>query len=128
MIDGVDTGFFLCPQRRKNPIALTVWEEREIVTSVIVLYEIGKKLLQGHLKQRPSIMEDLSIAVSPVILTKDIARNAAHLRHKHGLSGLDALILSSLLDAKVRHIYTTDPHFELYKGKDAEIINLPTER
>jgi len=73
-------------------------------------------------------MEDLSVAVSPVILTEDIARTATHLGHKYGLPGLDALILSSLLDAKVKQIYTTDSHFELYKGKDAEIINLAIEQ
>ncbi len=123
MTAGVDTGFFFALEE-KNPIALKVWEEQDIITSVIVLYEIEKKLLQGRLKQWPTIMEDLTIAVSPVILTKDIAGNAARLGHKYGLPGLDALILASLLDAKVKHIYTTDSHFELYKGKDVEIINL----
>ncbi len=127
MIAGVDTGFFFALEEQ-NAIALKVWEEQEIITSVIVLYEIEKKLLQGHFKQWPTIMEDLSIAVSPVILTEDIARSAAHLSHKYGLPGLDALILSSLLDAKVKHIYTTDSHFELYTGKDVEIINLATEQ
>lgn len=123
MIVGVDTGFFFALEE-KNPTALKVWEEQEIITSVIVLYELEKKILQGHLKQWPTIMEDLTIAVSPVILTEDIAGNAARLAHKYGLPGLDALILASLLDAKVKHIYTTGSHFELYKGKDVEIINL----
>lgn len=127
MIVGVDTGFFFALEET-NPTALKVWEEQEIITSVIVLYEIEKKLLQGHLRQWPTIMEDLTLAVSPVVLTEDIARDAARLGHKYGLPGLDSLILASLLDAKVKHIYTTDSHFELYKGKGVEIINLAADR
>jgi predicted nucleic acid-binding protein len=127
MIAGVDTGFFFALEE-SNPTALKVWEEQEIITSVIVLYEMEKKLLQGHLRQWPTIMEDLTIAVSLVTLTEDIARNAARLGHKYGFPGLDALILASLLDAKVKHIYTTDSHFELYKGKDVEIINLASKK
>lgn len=127
MIVGVDTGFFFALEE-KNPTALKVWEEQEIITSVIVMYEIEKKLLQGHLRQWLTIMEDLSMAVSTVILTEDIARNAARIGYKYGLPGLDALILASLLDAKVKHIYTSDSHFQLYTGKDVSIINLAVPR
>lgn len=127
MIAGVDTGFFFALEEG-HPIALKVWKEQEIITSVIVLYEIEKKLLQGRLKQWPTIMEDITLAVSPVILTENIAKDAAHLSHKYGLPGLDALILASLLDTEVQYIYTTDSHFELYKGRDAHIINLAAEK
>jgi predicted nucleic acid-binding protein len=127
VIIGVDTGFFFALEE-KNPIALKVWEEQEIITSVIVIYEIEKKLLQGHLKEWPTIIEDFIIAVPPIILTEDIARKAAHLGHKYGLPGLDALILASFLDAKVKHVYTTDSHFELCKEKELEIINLSSKK
>ena len=39
MIVGVDTGFFFALEE-KNPAALKAWEEQEIITSVIVLYEL----------------------------------------------------------------------------------------
>ncbi|MDA8079395.1 MAG: PIN domain-containing protein [Nitrospiraceae bacterium] len=121
MIAGVDTGFFFALEE-KNPAALKAWEEQEIITSVIVLYELEKKLLQGHLKQWPAIMSDISRAVPAVVLTEDIAARAARISHKYGLPGLDSLILASLLDANVKQIYTTDSHFELYKEKSVEII------
>ena len=38
--------------------------------------------------------------------------------------GLDALILSSLIDAGCIEIYTTDSHFEAYKKRGVRIINL----
>ena len=44
MLTGLDTGFFFALQE-KQPLALSVWMERETITSVIVLYELQKKLL-----------------------------------------------------------------------------------
>ncbi|HWR73608.1 MAG TPA: PIN domain-containing protein [Nitrospirota bacterium] len=123
MTAGVDTGFFFALEEQ-HPLALKVWEEREIVTSVIVLYEIEKKLLGGRLSRWPTIMADLRLAVSAIPLGEDSARLAARLSHKFGLPGLDSLILATLLDAGVRRVYTTDAHFELYKAKGVEIINL----
>jgi predicted nucleic acid-binding protein len=123
MIAGVDTGFFFTLEER-HPEALKVWREQEIVTSVIVLYELQKKILQGQFRKWPSILDDIRLSVFTVALTDDISLKAGHVAHKYGLPGLDALILASLLDANVKHIYTTDAHFELYKEKGIEIINL----
>lgn len=123
MIAGVDTGFFFALEE-KDPVALKVWREQEIVTSVIVLYELQKKILQGHLKKWPTVLEDIKLSVFTVALNDDIALLAGHISHKHGIPGLDSLILASLTDAKVKQIYTTDAHFELYKEKGIEIINL----
>lgn len=47
MLTGVDTGFFFALEDG-HPLAIKVWKEQEIVTSTIVLYELQKKLLQGH--------------------------------------------------------------------------------
>jgi predicted nucleic acid-binding protein len=123
MIVGVDTGFFFALEE-KHPAALKVWREQEIVTSVIVLYELQKKLLQGHLRKWPSIIQDIQNSTFAVALTDDIALKAGHIAHKYRIPGLDALILSSLLEAKVGEIYTTDSHFELYKDKALQVINL----
>jgi len=123
MIAGVDTGFFFALEE-KHPAALQIWREQEIVTSVIVLYELQKKVLQGHLRKWPTILDDIRISVATVRLHEDIALLAGRISHKYGLPGLDALILASLLDAKVKQIYTTDAHFELYREKEVHIINL----
>lgn len=123
MIIGVDTGFFFALEE-EHPVALKAWKEHEVVTSVIVLYELQKKLLQGHLRKWPSIIQDIQNSTFAVSLTGDISLKAGHIAHKYGLPGLDALILSSLLEAKPEVIYTTDSHFELYKEKTIRIVNL----
>ena len=125
MIAGVDTGFFFALEEN-DPTALRVWREEDIVTSVIVLYELQKKLLQGHFRKWPAILADIRAALSAVTITEEISLNAGQLAHKYGLPGLDALILSSLLAADVKHIYTTDAHFELYDAKGITITNLST--
>ena len=123
MFAGVDTGFFFALEI-EHPIALSIWEEKEIVTSTIVLYEIQKKLLQGNFKEWPSIMEDIEVSIEVAPLTKKIASRAAHLSYGLGIPGLDALILGTLLEKNCEEIYTTDFHFELYKKKDLKIVNL----
>lgn len=123
MIAGVDTGFFFALEEG-HPAALEIWKECEIVTSVIVLYELQKKILQGHFREWPTILEDLKSSLLAVALNEDIALEAGRISHKYGLPGLDSLILASLLSAKVKQIFTTDAHFELYKEEVVEIINL----
>lgn len=123
MIAGVDTGFFFALEEG-HPAALKIWNECELVTSVIVLYELQKKILQGHFRKWPTILEDLKSSLLHVALNEDIALEAGRISYKYGLPGLDSLILASLLDTKVKRIFTTDAHFELYKEKGVEIINL----
>ena len=123
MLTGIDTGFFFALEEQ-DPVAIRVWKEREIITSPVVLYEIQKKLLQEKFKRWPTIIEDIEKAVVVTPLTVKTALKAGHLAHGTGIPGLDALILSSLLEAECKEIYTTDRHFELYKSKGVKIINL----
>ena len=123
MLTGVDTGFFFALEEQ-DTVAIRVWKEREIITSPVVLYEIQKKLLQEKFKRWPTIIEDIEKAVVVTPLTVKTALKAGHLAHGTGIPGLDALILSSLLEAECKEIYTTDRHFELYKSKGVKIINL----
>ena len=123
MLTGLDTGFFFTLQE-KNPVALRIWQEREAITSVIVLYELQKKLLKGELKRWPTIISDISEAVDVMPINKGTALNASHIGHGTGIPGLDALILSSLLVPGCTEIYTTDSHFELYQKKGLKIVNL----
>lgn len=124
MKTGIDTGFFFALEMR-DPVAMKVWDERtEIVTSVVVIYELQKKLLQGSFEQWVTMIEDIQKAVTIAPLTVEAALKAGHLAHDLKIPGLDALILSSLIDAGCIEIYTTDSHFEAYKKRGVRIINL----
>ena len=123
MLAGLDTGFFFALQEQ-HPVAYRVWQERETITSVIVLYELQRKLLKGEFKGWPTIISDISEAVEVVPVDTDTALQASHIGHGTGIPGLDALILSSLLVPDCTEIFTTDSHFELYKKKGLKIVNL----
>ena len=126
MLAGVDTGFFFAIEE-EHPLALKVWDEKEIITSAIVLYELQKHLLKGHFKNWGSIIKDVEKSTVAIPLTTDIALDAGHIAFETGMPGLDALILSSLLKADCKEIYTTDSHFELYQKKGIKIINISKE-
>lgn len=96
MLIGVDTGFFYSLQEL-HPIAVEVWSHKMIATSVIVLYEIQKKLLKGEFGDWPSMVSDIEKSVEVVSITSKIAKQASHIAHGTGIPGLDSLILSSLL-------------------------------
>ena len=123
MLTGVDTGFFFALEDG-HPLVVKVWKEREIATSTVVLYELKKKLLQGHFDKWPKIIEDIRISTALVSVSPETALRAGQLSHELKMPGLDALILSSLLESGCHEIYTTDAHFELYSGKKVKIINL----
>ena len=123
MLTGLDTGFFFALQD-PNPDAFRIWRERETITSVIVLYELQRKLLKGEFKGWPTIISDISEAVDVVPINKETALKASHIGHGTGMPGFDALILSSLLVPDCTEIYTTDSHFELCQKKGLKIVNL----
>jgi predicted nucleic acid-binding protein len=120
---GVDTGFFFALEEL-HPIAVDIWEKEEIITCSIVLFELQKKLLKGQFGNWTSIVDDIEKSMKIISITPEIAIKASHISHGTGIPGLDALILSALIEAKCSEIYTRDPHFELYKKKEIKIINL----
>ena len=120
---GLDTGFFFALQDR-HPVAVRVWREQKSATSVIVLYELNKLFLRGEFKEWPTIIDDIGMATEILMLRKESALKASHIAHGTGMPGLDALILSSLLDAECTEIYTTDSHFDLYRKDGITITNL----
>ena len=123
MRTGLDTGFFFALQEQ-HPAAVRVWQERETVTSVIVLCELQRQFLKGEFNEWPRIISDIIEAVDVVSVNMETALTASHIGHGTGMPGLDALILSSLLAADCSEIYTTDSHFEWYQKKDIKIVNL----
>lgn len=123
MLTGLDTGFFFALQEQ-NPVAIRIWQERETITSVIVLYELQRKLLKGEFKGWQTIISDISEAVDVMPVNRETALKASHIGDGTGMPGLDALILSSLLVPDCTEIYTTDSHMVLYKKKGIKIFNL----
>ncbi len=69
-------------------------------------------------------MEDIRKSVLVIPITMDIALRAGRIAYLTDMPGLDVLILSSLLEAGCKEIYTTDAHFELYHERGVRIINL----
>jgi predicted nucleic acid-binding protein len=120
---GVDTGFFFALEDQ-NPVAIKIWKEREIVSSVVVIYELQRKLLQGHFKNWTTVIEDITNSIEIIQLTLEIALQASHIAYGTGMPGLDALILSSFLEAECQEIYTTDMHFNAYQKKGVKIVIL----
>ena len=123
MKTGLDTGFFFALQDH-HPTAVRIWQEHEAITSVIVLYELYRRLLKGEFGEWPKIIDDVSKAVEVLPINYKTALKASNVGLGTGMPGLDALILATLLEAECNKIYTTDSHFELYQKKGIEIINL----
>ncbi|MEW6409434.1 MAG: PIN domain-containing protein [Nitrospirota bacterium] len=122
MLVGVDTGFFYLV-RDDHPSALKILEEETIITSSIVIYELQKKILQRDFKES-FLLDKIEQSIYIISININIAKKAAYISHNFGIHGLDALILSSLLQAGCKEIYTVDPHFEKFKEKDIKIILL----
>jgi predicted nucleic acid-binding protein len=123
MLIGIDTGFFYALEEG-DTTAAAIWEKNEIVTSVIVLYELNKAFLKGKLKGRASLMADIRRSVRVEPITEAIALEASLISHGTNMPGLDALILSSLIFAGCKVIYTKDHHLTSYRKKGLKIIAL----
>ncbi|MBW1738852.1 MAG: PIN domain-containing protein, partial [Deltaproteobacteria bacterium] len=80
MLTGLDTGFFFALQEQ-NPVTFRIWQERETITSVIVLYELQRKLLKGEFKEWPTIIADISEAMDVVPVNKETALKASLIGH-----------------------------------------------
>lgn len=88
MLIGVDTGFFF-ELEKEHPTAIDIWNTRTIATSVIVVYELQKRLLQRKFEGWKTVIEDIKKSVSVVPLTADIALKASHIAYTTGMPGLD---------------------------------------
>ncbi len=122
---GVDTGFFLALSR-KDRIALDLYEgPAELVTSVLVLYELQKKLRESGQPRWREAIADLERVASVIPLTSEIALKAGEIAHDNALPAGAALILASLLEAGCKSVYTTDNHLKRLALRGVEIIGLP---
>lgn len=122
---GVDTGFFLALSRG-DQAALALFEgPAELVTSVLVLYELQKKLRESGQPRWREALCDLGRVASVIPITADIALKAGEIAQENALPAGAALILGSLLDAGCKTIYTTDNHLKRLDLQGVEIIGLP---
>ncbi len=122
---GVDTGFFLALSQ-KDKTALALFESpAELVTSVLVLYELQKKLREGDRPRWREALADLERVACVIPLTSGVALKAGEIAHDNALPAGAALIIASLLDTGCRTIYTTDNHLKRLELRGVEIIGLP---
>jgi predicted nucleic acid-binding protein len=119
---GVDTGFFYL-LKDNHPVALKIWETEEVIASAISIYELQKHVLKGEFKSAP-LAEKIESGSTIISVNKNIAKKAAQISHTFGIHALDSLILSSLIEAGCKKIYSADPHFEEFKEKTVKIIRL----
>ena len=123
---GFDTGFF----RRLHDgddQARAAWADVRSgaangVVSCITLFELARLGLRGVIPH--TVVEALVGAIPTVCAVvwldaevgADRLDRAARRAHGVGLALADAIILTSLLDADVETVYTTDSDFERYDG------------
>jgi len=119
---GADTGFFFA-LRDGDPVALRIFEEEDVVVSVLTRFELKRLALR-----RGIAWDDLggwlARSVTVLELTEEAADEAAALSHGTGLPAVDALILASLVVAGCRTIYTRDEHFLRFSRQGIDIIRL----
>jgi len=119
---GADTGFFFS-LREGDPVTLRILEKEDIAVSVLTRFEL-KRLAHRRGIPWPDLGTLVSRSMTEIELTGEAADEAASISHATGMPAIDALILSSLLAAGCRSIYTQDEHMLRFSRKDVEIIRL----
>ncbi|MBC8044441.1 MAG: type II toxin-antitoxin system VapC family toxin [Rhizobacter sp.] len=130
---GFDTGFFI-RLTAAHPVATSVWQtvidgKAEAVASCLTLFELKRLALQSRIKaEREAELQRIIPHVCRVLWIdaerQGILFAGAKASHTFGIPAMDALILESLVAAKAREIYTSDPDMERYKNKSVKIIRL----
>jgi predicted nucleic acid-binding protein len=120
---GADTGFFFC-LKKKNKRALKIFEDCDIVISILTVLELRRQALKGAEPTWRQAQAFLEKAATIVDVDKAVAEEAANIAHSTAIPAVDSLILATLVLAGCKKIYTTDPHFKAYEKKGIKIINL----
>jgi predicted nucleic acid-binding protein len=89
MLTGIDTSYFYA-LAAGNPTAVEAWENRELLTSSLCLFELKTKLLKGDLKAWPTALEDIAKAVEVVTVTAVAALKAGSIAQGTGMPAFDA--------------------------------------
>ncbi|MBP1770595.1 MAG: hypothetical protein H6P96_1213 [Candidatus Aminicenantes bacterium] len=119
---GADTGFFFA-LREGDPVALGIFENEDIAVSVLTRFEL-KRLAHRRGIPWPDLGALLTRSMTELELTGAAADEAASISHGTGIPTIDALVLSSLLAAGCRTIYTRDEHMLRFERQGVEIIRL----
>jgi predicted nucleic acid-binding protein len=130
---GLDTGFFV-RLTAGHTVAAGIWQrivsEKSVgVVSCLTLFELQRLSFQNRLKpEREKELQRIIPAVCEVVWLGEGAEEILFQSAKHaqtfGIPAIDALILTSLLSANVKEIYTTDPDMERFKTKRVKINRL----
>ena len=128
---GLDTGFFVV-LLQGNKVSGNLWQklmegDEQSVVSCLSLFEIKKLSLKGAIdKKSADVLLEAIPSVCEIIWLNnvEIFMAGAKFSYSSGIPSVDSLILTSLLKANCRKIYTTDKHLQSYKKKGVKIINL----
>ena len=120
---GADTGFFFC-LKDKDKRALTIFQDCDIVVSILTVFELRRQALKGAEPTWREAQSFLEKATTIVDANKAVVEKAANIAHSAAIPAVDSLILATLELAGCKKIYTTDPHFKAYEKRGIKIINL----
>ena len=89
--------------------------------SVISMHEIHMYSVRYGVEDRFTKVKELMHKLLKIIpLNQDICLKATHIRRKHSLPEVDALILATAVHEKYPHFYTFDKDFEKLNNKKIE--------
>jgi len=89
--------------------------------SVISMHEIHMYSVRYGVEDRFIKVKELMHKLFKILpLNQDICLKATHIRRKHGLPEVDALILATAVHEKYPHFYTFDKDFEKLNNKKIE--------
>jgi predicted nucleic acid-binding protein len=117
---GTDTGFFVA-FANEHARALEIWEEllngeHTVVVSTLSIHEILVHFFRrGEATQGEEWVALLHQAenISVIPVSAEIAARSARYRHGLGLPEIDAMLLTSFLEADCDRIITTDSDFRI---------------
>ncbi len=99
----------------------------EGAVSCLTFFEIERLALKGAVEKEAvgPIIASISGTCRVVwIDSVKLLTSSARTSHTFGISGMDAIIIESLILAGARTVYTTDSDFQKYKKPHIKIINL----
>lgn len=102
-------------------MAKRVWQEYDVVVSVITIFELEKASLKIPPQLWAALLREIKESCLLTAVTLETSQQAARIAHGTGMPGLDSLILAGLLIAGCKEIYTSDPHFLFYKKTGVQI-------
>lgn len=113
---------YLFKEERRFNIARHVLRKHSLkAVSIISIHEIHMYSIKFNVEDKfINIKESLHKLFKITSLNQNICIKASHIRKKHKLPEIDALILATAVNEKYPYFYTFDKDFEKLNGKRIE--------